>query len=234
MFQKYDERCEEHVRVAFRLPPLFLGKAADYNFATAVTAYQVAEAQVFEPERKEFDEIINATIMKALGIKRYEFKSKPVVLQNADMQMKALQEGKDKISDDEHINKLNSLSGLDMQHDPEVVDQRRQERMGVHPDQIEKQRADAEHQAKLKAGAVPASQSKRPGAGTGKASKGGNVTKKGDTDLNVLSDMVDEWMHVHSLDGTSPTEVSEDMRMEVVTKVDSLSQEDAAIFSALL
>ena len=41
MFLKYDESTEEHIRVGFRLPPLFLGKPADYNMATAVTAYMV-------------------------------------------------------------------------------------------------------------------------------------------------------------------------------------------------
>ena len=51
MFTNYDEVTEEHVRVGFRLPPLFLGKAVDYNFATAQTSYMVAEAQVFLPER---------------------------------------------------------------------------------------------------------------------------------------------------------------------------------------
>lgn len=48
---------------------MFIGKAADYNFATAYTAYMVAEAQVFLPERDEFDNnMINATIVKALGV----------------------------------------------------------------------------------------------------------------------------------------------------------------------
>ena len=46
MYRNYDKDCEEHVRLAFRLPPIFLGKASDYNYATAVVAYQVAEAQV--------------------------------------------------------------------------------------------------------------------------------------------------------------------------------------------
>jgi capsid portal protein len=50
-----------------RLPPLFLGYAADYNFATAQTSYMVAEARVFEPERTEFDDLMNKTIIKELG-----------------------------------------------------------------------------------------------------------------------------------------------------------------------
>jgi PBSX family phage portal protein len=33
MFQNYDKQAEEHIRSAFRLPPLFLGKSHDLNFA---------------------------------------------------------------------------------------------------------------------------------------------------------------------------------------------------------
>ena len=33
MFENYDERCEERVRRAFRLPPIFVGQAKDYTFA---------------------------------------------------------------------------------------------------------------------------------------------------------------------------------------------------------
>ena len=33
MFENYDERCEERVRRAFRLPPIFLGQVKDYTFA---------------------------------------------------------------------------------------------------------------------------------------------------------------------------------------------------------
>lgn len=80
MFQTYDKNAEEHVRVGFRLPPMFIGRAQDYNFATAMTGYMTAEAQVFAPERHEFDERLNKEILKALGAKSYRYKSKPITL----------------------------------------------------------------------------------------------------------------------------------------------------------
>lgn len=91
MFTNYDQSTEDHVRVGFRLPPLFLGKAVDYNFATAQTSYMVAEAQVFLPERIEFDDLMNKTIMKELKLKTLKFKSKPITLKDVATQLKALE-----------------------------------------------------------------------------------------------------------------------------------------------
>lgn len=90
MFQEYDKNCGEHVRAAFRLPPLFIGKAEDYNFATAMTGYMTAEAQVFAPERGEFDERISY-VVKALGAKTYQFKSKPMTLSDMEHQLEVIQ-----------------------------------------------------------------------------------------------------------------------------------------------
>lgn len=90
MFTNYDEKTEEHVRVGFRLPPIFLGREESYNFATAQTAYMVAEAQVFLPERTEFDETINKTIMKELKLKTLKFESKPITLKDVATQLEAL------------------------------------------------------------------------------------------------------------------------------------------------
>jgi len=243
LFQKYDLQCEEHIQQAFRLPSLFLGKADQANYATAVISYQVAEAQVFGPERLKFDEIVNATVMKALGIKKYHFKSNPVVLQNPDLQMKALDAGKDKINPEEHISKLNQLSGLDMQHDPQVVEENKQLKMGTHPAQLAKakdERAHAEKIIGVKAGAskLMAGQfkSKRPDAGQGKAYGNASVTvnKEDSTmDYNDIGDLVDSWMHANNLIPNFG-EVTEEDRREVVSKVDALPPEDAAIFSALL
>lgn len=113
MFQVYDKACEEHIRTAFRLPPMFLGKVVDFNFATAYTAYMVAEAQVFWPEREEFDELINGTIVRALGVKNYRFRSMPLTLVNVDNQLKALGMVADKHVDGEQIvSSLNEITGL--------------------------------------------------------------------------------------------------------------------------
>lgn len=91
MFQLYDKACEDHVRCAFRLPPLFIGKASDFSFATAYTAYMVAEAQVFYPERDEFDIVINTNIVKGLGVANYRYRSLPMTLVDVNNQLKALE-----------------------------------------------------------------------------------------------------------------------------------------------
>lgn len=117
MFQTYDKNCEEHIRCAFRLPPLFIGKANDYNFATAYTAYMVAEAQVFYPERDEFDGIINSKIVKALGVNNYKYRSLPLTLIDVQNQLKALELASTAkaVSGEELVSKLNEVTGLSME-----------------------------------------------------------------------------------------------------------------------
>lgn len=115
MFQSYDKNCENHIRISFRLPPMFLGLASDFNFATAYTAYLVAEAQVFVPEREAFDGVINATIMKALGAENYDYRSLPLTLVDVQNQLKALEMVMDKMVDGEQVvTKLNEITGLSL------------------------------------------------------------------------------------------------------------------------
>jgi PBSX family phage portal protein len=116
MFQQYDKNCEEHLRTAFRLPPLFIGKAADFSFATAYTAYMVAEAQVFYPERDEFDAVINGKVVKALGVKDYRFRSLPMTLVDVNNQLKAIELCvTEKIAPgDILIKALNEITGLEL------------------------------------------------------------------------------------------------------------------------
>ena len=92
MFQGYDERSADHIRIAFRLPPMFLGLSEAYNFATAYTAYMIAEAQVFAPERKEFDEIINLKLMKELNPSgEYKYRSKGLNVVDVEQKLKGLE-----------------------------------------------------------------------------------------------------------------------------------------------
>lgn len=91
MFEKYDERCEERVRRSFRLPPLFVGQAADYSFAAAFASYTVAEAQVFRPERDEFDEIISVKLLPALGYEGYLMKSNGLKIEDVTLKLQALE-----------------------------------------------------------------------------------------------------------------------------------------------
>jgi PBSX family phage portal protein len=114
MYMNYDKATEEHVRVGFRLPPLFVGKAQDYNFATAQVGYMVAEAQVFQPERNEFDEVINRTVMKELDAQTVKFKSKPITLKDAQAQINLLTHAKGMVEGSEWVEEANKVSGLTM------------------------------------------------------------------------------------------------------------------------
>lgn len=118
LFLNYDKSCADHLREAFRLPSIFLGKSENYNFATAYTSYMVAEAQVFFPERDEFDTVINTKILPLLGAERYEFRSLPMSLADIQNQLKALElaSGKNIIAGEKEVEILNEITGLSMEY----------------------------------------------------------------------------------------------------------------------
>lgn len=113
MFEGYDSKCESRVRSSFRLPPLFVGKAEDYSFATAFASYTVAEAQVFKPERDEFDEIMNVTIMREVA-PDYTFRSLPLSVKDATQQLKGVEMAKDKISAETLVESINEIVGTNL------------------------------------------------------------------------------------------------------------------------
>jgi PBSX family phage portal protein len=118
MFEGYDEKCENRVRSSFRLPPLFVGKATDYSYATAYASYAIGEAQVFKPERLEFDEIINKTIMQELDADLV-LKSKPLTIDNSDIQLKAVEIAAANmvISGENLVGILNNMTNLSLEYD---------------------------------------------------------------------------------------------------------------------
>jgi PBSX family phage portal protein len=184
MFQEYDKNTEDHVRVAFRLPTIFLGKESNYNFATAIAAILVAEAQVFQPERTAFDEKINKTIMRELGAENYEYKSAPMLIRNADLQMTALPQAKGMIKGEDFIKAINQITNLNLDYDQATVDE---------------QQAQAQAQIEARTAAPANNGSQRPSAGTGSPQAGGGAPRraalavvKGDTasplDIMLLAD----------------------------------------------
>lgn len=77
LFLEYDKQQEIKVRSSFRLPPIFTGHSADYSHASAKTSYEVAEGQVFGPERVMEDDIINRQILGGYKIEHWEVRSNP-------------------------------------------------------------------------------------------------------------------------------------------------------------
>lgn len=82
LFQNYDERNIDKVGQSFRLPRMLRGDIRDFNRATADAALTFAEMQVFEPERQEFDFIVNRKILSMLGIRFWQFVSLAPVLRD--------------------------------------------------------------------------------------------------------------------------------------------------------
>lgn len=116
MFEKYDDKCEARIRRGFRLPPIFVGQAADYSFATAFASYTVAEAQVFRPERDTFDEIISVKLIPALGYPGYKMVSNPLSIEDATLKMTglALAQATQQIDAVEVIEAVNETVGLNL------------------------------------------------------------------------------------------------------------------------
>lgn len=75
LFQKYDKNNRMKVREAFRIPGLFLGDVEKIDRATAEMLKELTEEQVFEPERVEFDSIINLKLVPRLGFRFWEHDS---------------------------------------------------------------------------------------------------------------------------------------------------------------
>lgn len=75
LFQKYDERNIDKVGQTFRLPRMLRGDIRDFNRSTAEAALLFAEMQVFQPEREDFDWMMNRKILMDLGIRFWKFQS---------------------------------------------------------------------------------------------------------------------------------------------------------------
>ena len=75
LFLNYDERVSDKVGNVFRVPRILRGDSRDFNRATAEAAIEYTEQQVFGPEREEFDEFINRSILPEIGIRFWRFRS---------------------------------------------------------------------------------------------------------------------------------------------------------------
>lgn len=75
LFQEYQENNANRVRQAFRLPPIFVGRADDYTRATADTSRDIADEQIFAPERQRDDHLINRLVLGEWGARFHTFRS---------------------------------------------------------------------------------------------------------------------------------------------------------------
>lgn len=125
MFENYDFKCEKRVRSSFRLPPLFVGKAEDYSYSSVFASYTLAEAQIFAPERMEFDELMNNTIMKDMTKGIYGIKSKPLKVADAETNLAALALAMNggAITKKVLVEELNKVGSLTLQPVPAVEEE---------------------------------------------------------------------------------------------------------------
>lgn len=83
LFQDYDKNNNEKIRQSFRIPPIFVGNAKEYNRATADAARDLADEQVFQPARDETDHFFNRFVLPAWGIRFFTFRSQSPNVTNA-------------------------------------------------------------------------------------------------------------------------------------------------------
>lgn len=72
LFQDYLDNNRRRVQSAFQLPDLYVGYTTDFNRATAQTAQEVTETQVFQPERKSLAWAINNRLLNGYNFKYVE------------------------------------------------------------------------------------------------------------------------------------------------------------------
>lgn len=86
MFQAYSANNRNAIRQAFRLPPIFVGRADEYTRATAESSRRLADEQIFAPARDQFDSFINLRLFPEMGFRYHKFKSNsPNTTDNAEM-----------------------------------------------------------------------------------------------------------------------------------------------------
>lgn len=78
--QSYLDNGRRKVQSAFLLPDLYTGYTTDFNRATAQTAMEVTEKQVFQPERKSLAWVINNKLLNG-----YQFKYVEVFFREPDI-----------------------------------------------------------------------------------------------------------------------------------------------------
>lgn len=80
LFLDYDEATRKKVQSAFRLPDIYVGRSNDFNRATAETAVEITEKQVFIPERNSLAFTINNLLLD-----EYNLKFVKVIFNNPDI-----------------------------------------------------------------------------------------------------------------------------------------------------
>lgn len=84
LFQEYQENGRKKTQSAFLLPDLYVGYTTDFNRATAQTAMEVTEKQVFQPERTSLAWTVNNRLLNGYCFRYVEAKFDDPDITNPD------------------------------------------------------------------------------------------------------------------------------------------------------
>lgn len=84
LFQGYLDNNRRKVQSAFQLPDIYVGYTTDFNRATSMTAQEVTEEQVFQPERISLAWTINNRLLNGYQFKHVECYFKAPDVTNPD------------------------------------------------------------------------------------------------------------------------------------------------------
>lgn len=84
LFQEYQENGRKKTQSAFLLPDLYVGYTTDFNRATAQTAMEVTEKQVFQPERTSLAWTVNNRLLNGYCFRYVEVKFDDPDITNPD------------------------------------------------------------------------------------------------------------------------------------------------------
>lgn len=116
LFQEYEKESRDKIRSVFRLPPVFTGVATDYTYASAKVSLEIAENQIFIPERVKFDDIVNKKLLATWELKFWRFRSNPAALATSEDLINAVKVFNEAgaISPNSAINIFNEKLNLDI------------------------------------------------------------------------------------------------------------------------
>jgi PBSX family phage portal protein len=72
LFQDYLDNNRRKIQSSFQLPDIYVGYTTDFNRATAQSAQEVTEEQVFQPERRSLAWVVNNKLFAGYGFKHVE------------------------------------------------------------------------------------------------------------------------------------------------------------------
>lgn len=75
LFKDYIEDTERKARSSFRLPPIYIGSAEEYNRASAFASVLTADQQIFIPERMAWDDMFERVVLQSHNFKYWRVRS---------------------------------------------------------------------------------------------------------------------------------------------------------------